>query len=61
MKFSTLWTSSCVCGVLWHVENPRAYIQNVPVYTSTTRTCVSTCARGAGAHGDVLSLHTEAF
>ena len=34
-------------------------IQNVPVYAGTTRTCVSTCARGAGTHGDVLNLHTE--
>ena len=34
-------------------------IQNVPVYAGTMRTCVSTCARGAGAHGDVLNLHTD--
>ena len=37
------------------------WIQNVPVCTGTTRTCVTTCARGAGTHGDVLNLHTEAF
>ena len=36
----------------------RVYIQNVSVYARTTRTCVSTCARGVGAHGDVLSGHT---
>ena len=29
----------------------------VSVCTSTTRTCVSTCARGAGTHGDVLDRH----
>ena len=33
-------------------------IQNVSVYAGTTRTCVSTCARGAGTHGDVLDGHT---
>ena len=36
-------------------------MQNVPVCTGTTRTCVTTCARGAGTHGDVLNLHTEVF
>ena len=32
----------------------------VPGYAGTRRTCVSTCARGAGIHGDVLivSHHT---
>ena len=29
--------------------------------TGTTRTCVTTCGRGAGTHGDVLNLHTEVF
>ena len=44
---------------LWHVQNAsRLYIQNVPVCTGTTRTCVSTCARFAGTHGSVLNLHT---
>ena len=28
-------------------------IRHVSVCTGTTRTCVSTCARGAGTHGDV--------
>ena len=58
----------CVC-VLRHAEKTwkncvwiqkkrlRVYIQNVPVCTGTTRTCVSTCARGAGTHGDVLNVH----
>ena len=40
---------------------PRVYIQNVPVYAGTTRTCVETCARGAGTHGDVLNVHTGTF
>ena len=37
----------------------RVYVQNVSVCTGTTRTHVSTCGRGAGAHGDVLNVHTE--
>ena len=60
----------CVClCVLRHAEKRgkprvsiqkrlRVYIQNVPVSTGTTRTCVSTCARGAGTHGDFLNVHT---
>ena len=44
---------------LWIQKRLRVCIQNVPVYAGTTRTCVSTCARGAGTHGDVLNLHTE--
>ena len=39
----------------------RVYVQSVPVCSGTTRTCVSTCARGAGTHGDVLNLRTEGF
>ena len=42
-------------------------VQNLSVCTGTKRTCVQTCARGAGTHGDVferthgdvLSGHTE--
>ena len=34
---------------------------NVPVCTGTTHTCVSTCARCAGVHGDVLNVHTGTF
>ena len=58
----------CVCcGTLKKRERNRVWIQkrlrvcipNVPVCAGTTRTCVSTCARGAGTHGDVLNLHTE--
>ena len=66
----------CVCVfvcVLRHAEKTkkkpvfgikkrlRVHIQNVPVCTGTTRTCVSTFTRGAGTHGDVLNVHTEAF
>ena len=39
----------------------RMSVQNVPVYAGITRTCVSTCARGAGTHGDVLNVHTGTF
>ena len=52
----------CVCvAARWKKtwKKNRVCIQNVPVYAGTTRTCVSTCARGAGTHGDVLNLHTE--
>ena len=35
--------------------------KNVPVCTGTTRICVSTCARGAGKHGDVLTYNTGTF
>ena len=48
----------CACGVGWHAENPRAYIQNVPVCTGTTPACGNTCGRRAGTHGDVLNVHT---
>ena len=49
-----------VCGVA-HRKNLRVQIQNVTVCTGTTRTCVTTCGRGVGTHGDVLNLHTEIF
>ena len=42
-------------------ERPRVYVRNVPVCTGTTSTSFNTCARGAGIHGDVLNVHTEAF
>ena len=59
------WWSWCVfsvcvcCGTLkkrretrmWLLSASVLYIQNVPVYAGTTRTCVETCARGAGTHG----------
>ena len=45
-----------------YVQNAlRVLIENVSVCTGTTRTCFNTCARGAGIHGDVLNVHTEAF
>ena len=58
-----VWCVWCVwCGVgLARRKNLRVQVQNVPVCTSTTRTCGNTCARGAGTHGDVLNLHTEVF
>ena len=57
-----VWWCGVVCGAAWHAEkNLRVYIQNVPVCTGTTRTCVTTCGRGAGTHEDVLNLHTEVF
>ena len=62
----------CVRGVacvVWHAENVRVwiqkrlrvYVQNVPVCIGTTRTCLTTFARVASKHGDVLKVHTEAF
>ena len=55
----------CVClCVLRHAEKCgkrlRVYTQNVLVYAGTTSTCVSTCARGASTHGNVLNPHTGA-
>ena len=40
---------------------PRVSVQNVSVYAGTTRTCVSTCGRGACTHGDVLNVRTGTF
>ena len=40
---------------------PCVHSQSVPVYAGTTRTCVSTCARGASTHGDVLNVHKGTF
>ena len=44
-----------------HSKRPRVCVQTVSVCTGTARTCRNTCARGAGRHGDVLNVHTEAF
>ena len=44
-----------------HSKHLRVYVQNVPVYTGTTRTCFNTCARGVDMHGDVLNVHTGMF
>ena len=38
-------------------KRPRVYVPNVLACTGTTRTCVSTCARGARTHGDVLNVY----
>ena len=43
-----------------HSTRLRVYIQNVLVCTGNRPACVSTCARGAGIHGDVLNVHTGA-
>ena len=48
-----------MCGVVWHAEKSLYLNSNVSMCTSTTRTCVTTCGRGVGTHGDVLNLHTE--
>ena len=54
-----------VCPIKTHVcpskTSPCVPFKNVPVYAGTTRTCVSTCARGARTRGDVLNAHTEVF
>ena len=50
-----------------HPKRPRVHVEYVPVCTfetspcmpAYTRTCVSTCARGAGTHEDVLNIHTS--
>ena len=44
---------------VWIQKRLRVCIHSVPVYAGTTRTCVSTRARGAGTHGDVSNGHTE--
>ena len=50
LRWCCVW-SVCVC---LRVLGPY-------VCTSTTGTCVSSCARGAGTHGDVLNRHTGFF
>ena len=57
LRWCCVWCASlCVLGEgrrdRVFVQNAlRVSIQNVPVYTGNTRTCVSTCARVAGTHG----------
>ena len=55
-----LWCGVCVrCGVrAVALKKPSVYVQNFTVCTGTTHKRVSTCARGAGKHGDVLNAHT---
>ena len=43
---------------VWIQKRLHVYILNVSVCTGTTPACVTTCARGAGTHGDVLNVHT---
>ena len=47
-----------VCGAAWHAGKNRARPKRLRVYCRNARTC-STCGRFAGAHGDVLNVHTE--
>ena len=46
---------------MWIPTRIRVSIQNVLVYEGTTRTCVSTCAGGAGTRGYVLNVHGGVF
>ena len=54
------------CCVVWHAEKPpcvdskrlSCVHSKRHVNAGNTRTCFSTCARGAGTHGDVLNVHT---
>ena len=48
-------SSPCV-----HSKRPRVCVQNVSVCAGNRPTCVLTCARGAGIHGDVMNVHTGA-
>ena len=78
LRWCCVWcVRACVCvcwerreGTVCTFKTPlRVSIQIVPACTDTTRTHVSTCARGARTHGDilnrdtegVLNLHTEVF
>ena len=51
------------CGTLktpvCRLKTPPCVHSKRPVYAGNTRTCVETCTRGAGTHGDVLNVHTE--
>ena len=51
------------CGTLktpvCRLKTPPCVHSKRPVYAGNTRTCFSTCARGAGTHGEVLNVHTE--
>ena len=53
-----MWCVVCVVYGVCPLNTSRVYVQNVLVCTGTTRTYVSTCARGASIHGDVLDVHT---
>ena len=53
--------SVCVSGEVGGWEEERGTVcpfKRLSVCTGTTSTCVPTCARGAGIHGDVLNVHT---
>ena len=53
----------CLCGVwrgLARGEKNRVRPKRLRVFCQNAGTC-STCGRFAGAHGDVLNVHTEGF
>ena len=43
------------------LKTSRVYVQNFPVCTGNTSTCINSCGRRAGTHGDVLNGHTLTF
>ena len=55
--------------VVWHDENvpcvdsrtPPCVHSKRPMYAGNTRTCVSTCARGAGTHREFECTHGKRF
>ena len=59
-RYNRTWTNFGKQNWRWPLAL-RVYVQDVPVFTGTTLTCSITCAPGAGIHGDVLHVHTEAF
>ena len=62
------WCAMCVCCAwvsVWCVarlgtREKTCTSKGLRVYCQNARTC-STCGRFAGAHGDVLNVHTEGF
>ena len=52
-----------VCGVVWcDTLKTSPCVHSIrPLYAGTKRTCVSTYARGAGIHGDVLNVLEQCF
>ena len=52
----TLKTAPCVDS-----KRLRVKIQSVSVCTGNKSTCRNTCGHGAGTHGHVSKVHTEAF
>ena len=42
-------------------KRPRVYRHHAHMFQHVHTETLTTCGRGAGTHGDVLNLHTEAF